>query len=67
MNKKCSIRCIFLLLMNRKGSRVVQKRQVGDKRGMRKMFIKDIFNILLLSHIPTRWYQLSTKKDRFER
>ena len=27
---------------------------------MRKIFIKDIFNILLLSHIQTTWNQLST-------
>ena len=26
---------------------------------MRKIFIKDIFNILLLSHIQTTWNQLS--------
>ena len=35
------------------------KRQVRGKRGMRKIFIKDIFNILLLSHIQTTWNQLS--------
>ena len=29
---------------------------------MRKIFIKDIFNILLLSHIQTTWNQLSTSR-----
>ena len=45
------------------------KRQVGGKRyevreGMRKVFIKDICNILLLSFVLTKWILLSTDVRR---
>ena len=42
--------------------RLERKRQEGGTRGTRKIFIKDIFNILLLSHIQTTWNQLSTSR-----
>ena len=36
--------------------------EIQDTRRMRKIFIKDIFNILLLSLIQTTWNQLSTSR-----
>ena len=57
--KVCSREKIRELSLERKRQVRDTRYEIRDTRRMRKIFIKDIFNILLLSLIQTTWNQLS--------